>query len=88
MLQEGVMRGNKSDYNAPLVIARNSSGKGRRPVRALVLTPPRELAAQVADSVVTYGRYLPLRSTSQPSAQSGQAGNSAPQLHLKVSVSD
>ena len=43
--------------------ARNSSGKGRRPVRALVLTPTRELAAQVADSVVTYGRYLPLRST-------------------------
>lgn len=36
--------------------------KGRRPVRALVLTPTRELAAQVGDSVNTYGRYLPLRS--------------------------
>jgi ATP-dependent RNA helicase RhlE len=32
-------------------------------VRALVLTPTRELAAQVADSVATYGQYLPLRST-------------------------
>ncbi len=34
-----------------------------RPVRALVLTPTRELAAQVAESVATYGKYLPLRST-------------------------
>jgi len=33
-----------------------------RQVRALVLTPTRELAAQVHDSVRTYGRYLPLRS--------------------------
>ncbi|MCS6153843.1 DEAD/DEAH box helicase [Shewanella baltica] len=31
-------------------------------VRALVLTPTRELAAQVAESVETYGKNLPLRS--------------------------
>ena len=31
-------------------------------VRALVLTPTRELAAQVAESVTTYGTYLSLRS--------------------------
>ncbi len=31
-------------------------------VRALVLTPTRELAAQVQQSVITYGKYLPLRS--------------------------
>lgn len=37
--------------------------KGRRPIRALVLTPTRELAAQVHDSVQTYGRHLPLKST-------------------------
>jgi ATP-dependent RNA helicase RhlE len=43
--------------------ANNKPAKGRRPVRALVLTPTRELAAQVADSVVTYGKHLPLRST-------------------------
>ncbi len=30
--------------------------------RVLVLTPTRELAAQVAESVETYGKYLPLRS--------------------------
>ena len=31
-------------------------------VRALVLTPTRELAAQVQQSVITYGKHLPLRS--------------------------
>jgi len=36
--------------------------QGRRPVRALILTPTRELAAQVGESVSTYGRYLPLNS--------------------------
>jgi ATP-dependent RNA helicase RhlE len=34
----------------------------RGQVRALVLTPTRELAAQVAESVDTYGKNLPLRS--------------------------
>ena len=37
------------------------SKRGRGP-RALVLVPTRELAAQVADSVRDYGRYLPHRS--------------------------
>jgi ATP-dependent RNA helicase RhlE len=42
-----------------------SKGQPAQPnqVRALILTPTRELAAQVAESVVTYGRRLPLRST-------------------------
>jgi ATP-dependent RNA helicase RhlE len=34
----------------------------QRPLRTLVLTPTRELAAQVEESVRTYGKYLPLRS--------------------------
>jgi ATP-dependent RNA helicase RhlE len=34
---------------------------GRRRVRALVLTPTRELAAQVAASVKGYGKFLPLK---------------------------
>jgi len=34
-----------------------------RPVRALILTPTRELAAQVEESVRTYGRHSPLTST-------------------------
>jgi ATP-dependent RNA helicase RhlE len=33
----------------------------RRAPRALVLTPTRELAAQVAQSAVDYGKYMPLR---------------------------
>jgi ATP-dependent RNA helicase RhlE len=37
------------------------AGGRRRPVRALVLTPTRELAAQIADSFRTYGRNLRLR---------------------------
>jgi len=32
-------------------------------VRALILTPTRELAAQVEESVRTYGKYLPIKST-------------------------
>jgi len=39
-----------------------TSTKGRRAVRALVLTPTRELAVQVEDSVKTYGKFLPLKS--------------------------
>ena len=36
---------------------------GRRPVRVLVLAPTRELAVQVEESVRTYGRQRPVRST-------------------------
>lgn len=41
-----------------------STGERAKPnqIRALVLTPTRELAAQVGDSVTTYGKNLPLRS--------------------------
>ena len=35
---------------------------GKAPIRALVLTPTRELAAQVEESVRLYGKYLPLKS--------------------------
>src|SRR5512135_1623247 len=36
--------------------------KGKVPIRALVLVPTRELAAQVEESVREYGKYLPLKS--------------------------
>ena len=36
--------------------------KGKVPIRALVLVPTRELAAQVEESVRLYGKYLPLKS--------------------------
>ena len=35
--------------------------RGKPAIRALVLTPTRELAAQVEESVKTYGKYLPLK---------------------------
>jgi ATP-dependent RNA helicase RhlE len=58
--------GKTAGFTLPLLQRLMTSGaavKGRRPIRALVLTPTRELAAQVAESVSTYGKHLPLRST-------------------------
>jgi len=43
--------------------ANTSASPARHPVRALILTPTRELAAQVEESVRTYGRHIGLRST-------------------------
>ena len=34
-----------------------------KPIRALILTPTRELALQIQDNFEQYGKYLPLRST-------------------------
>jgi len=42
--------------------ANTSLSPARHPVRALILTPTRELAAQVEESVKAYGKYVPLRS--------------------------
>jgi superfamily II DNA/RNA helicase len=42
--------------------ANTSTSPARHPVRALVLTPTRELAIQVHDSIKAYCKYLPLRS--------------------------
>ncbi|MBI5936402.1 MAG: DEAD/DEAH box helicase [Betaproteobacteria bacterium] len=42
--------------------ARPASAHGRAPIRALVLTPTRELAAQVEESVREYGKHVHLHS--------------------------
>lgn len=58
--------GKTAGFTLPLLQRLMSSAKaekGHHAIRALVLTPTRELAAQVAESVNTYGKYLPLRST-------------------------
>lgn len=57
--------GKTAGFTLPLLqrlIAR-SKAPALRTVRALILTPTRELAAQVEENVRTYGKYLPLKST-------------------------
>ncbi|MCG6899985.1 MAG: DEAD/DEAH box helicase [Gammaproteobacteria bacterium] len=56
--------GKTAGFTLPLLQRLNATApdKGRRRVRALILTPTRELAAQVAESVDTYGKHLPLSS--------------------------
>lgn len=56
--------GKTAGFTLPLLqrLSETPLPKGRRPIRALVLTPTRELAAQVGASVETYGRHLHLRS--------------------------
>ncbi|HFD81185.1 MAG TPA: ATP-dependent RNA helicase RhlE [Gammaproteobacteria bacterium] len=56
--------GKTAGFTLPLLqrLSRSPAASGRRKVRALILTPTRELAAQVGESVQTYGRYLPLKS--------------------------
>lgn len=61
--------GKTAGFTLPLLqllhttLQNNKQSNGRRPIRALILEPTRELAAQVEESVHTYGKYLPLRST-------------------------
>jgi len=56
--------GKTAGFTLPLLqkLSEQKPAKGNRPVRALVLTPTRELAAQVAESVQTYSKHLPIRS--------------------------
>jgi ATP-dependent RNA helicase RhlE len=54
--------GKTAAFTLPMLhLLSKSTGQHRSP-RCLVLTPTRELAAQVGESVRTYGRHLPLRS--------------------------
>ena len=43
--------------------ANTSVSPAKHPIRSLILVPTRELAAQVFESVKTYGKYLPLKCT-------------------------
>ncbi len=56
--------GKTAGFTLPLLerLSKGERAQGNQ-VRALVLTPTRELAAQVGESVATYGKHLPLRST-------------------------
>ncbi|MCV9878213.1 ATP-dependent RNA helicase RhlE [Brenneria izbisi] len=57
--------GKTAGFTLPLLQLLSSNApqaKGRRPVRALILTPTRELAAQIDENVRAYSKYLRLRS--------------------------
>jgi ATP-dependent RNA helicase RhlE len=53
--------GKTAGFTLPLLQILNKKGAGKT-VRCLILVPTRELAAQVQESVRTYGKYKPLRS--------------------------
>jgi len=58
--------GKTAGFTLPILHRLSSAGSqpasAARPIRALILTPTRELAAQVEESVRTYGKYLKLTS--------------------------
>lgn len=55
--------GKTAGFTLPILerLSQGAAPKGNQ-VRALILTPTRELAAQVAESVATYGKHLRLKS--------------------------
>jgi ATP-dependent RNA helicase RhlE len=53
--------GKTAGFTLPMLQRLQHGTANRRRVRALVLTPTRELAAQVAESVRCYGQHLPFR---------------------------
>jgi len=55
--------GKTAGFTLPMLQRLGASGASHRAVRALILVPTRELAAQVQESVRTYGVHQPLRST-------------------------
>lgn len=55
--------GKTAGFTLPLLQLLQQRNTQEHSLRALILTPTRELAAQVADSVRDYGRHLPFKST-------------------------
>ena len=60
--------GKTASFSLPIIQmllahASASTSPARHPVRALILTPTRELAVQVAENVKAYAQHTPLRST-------------------------
>jgi len=56
--------GKTAGFTLPLLqILSKQSNSNHRKIKALILTPTRELAAQIYDNVVEYSKYLEIRST-------------------------
>ena len=55
--------GKTAGFTLPLLqrLSTPQAAGARRAIRSLVLTPTRELAAQVAESIAVYGKFLPLK---------------------------
>lgn len=56
--------GKTAGFTLPLLhrMQQSEQNQQKHRIRALILVPTRELAAQVAESVRTYGTYLPFKS--------------------------
>ncbi len=54
--------GKTAAFTLPMLQRLRNKGEGPRRIRALILTPTRELAAQVNESVKTYAAHHPIRS--------------------------
>ena len=57
--------GKTAGFTLPLlqILSQYNQEKGHRAIRALIVTPTRELAAQVSDNVINYSKYLKITST-------------------------
>ena len=58
--------GKTAGFTLPILqrlLSNTKPTSGKRQLKVLILTPTRELAAQVQESVVTYGKYTGLKST-------------------------
>lgn len=57
--------GKTAAFSIPILqqIHQNQPEKGRKPIRSLILTPTRELAAQIGDNIKAYGKFLPSKYT-------------------------
>lgn len=56
--------GKTAGFTLPMlhILSREETPKGKRPIRALILTPTRELAAQIQDNILDYSVFLDIRS--------------------------
>jgi ATP-dependent RNA helicase RhlE len=57
--------GKTAAFSIPIIqlLSQNKEYKGKRKIRALIVTPTRELAIQIGDSLKAYGRHAGLNST-------------------------
>ncbi len=56
--------GKTAGFTLPMlhILSQNENPRGKRPIRALILTPTRELAAQIQDNIEDYSKFLDIRS--------------------------